>query len=86
MPTKGGGGEGLVGGGTIQSGTQNCRRLPFLPYDKQVDQTLVSPPLGLTFSHYPHNGALLCSGVQAEWVRCATTILEEPTQTVIEKE
>ena len=28
----------------------------------------------------PIMGAPLCSGVQAEWTRCATTILEEPTQ------
>ena len=50
------GGEGLVGEGTMQNGTQNCRRHPFLPHDKQVDWTLVSPPLGLAFSHYPHSG------------------------------
>ena len=31
-------------------------------------------------------GATLCSGVQAEQTRCATTILEEPTQKASENE
>ena len=34
----------------------------------------------------PIMGAPLCTGVQAEWTRCATTILEEPTQKVSENE
>ena len=31
-------------------------------------------------------GTSLCSGVQAEWAKCTTTILEEPTQKVSENE
>ena len=34
----------------------------------------------------PIMGAPLCSGVQAEWTRCATTILEEPTWRTSENE
>ena len=39
----------------------------------------MSPPPELTFSPYFHKGGPLCSGLQAEWTRCATTSLEEPT-------
>ena len=31
-------------------------------------------------------GAPLCTIAQAEWTRCATTVLEEPTQRVSENE
>ena len=31
-------------------------------------------------------GAPLCSTVQAEWTKCTTTIMEEPTQEVSENE
>ena len=36
--------------------------------------------------HTPIMGAPLCSGVQAEWTRCTTTVLEEPTLKVSERE
>ena len=56
MPTGGEKGEGSVGGATIQSGVPSCRRHPFLPHEKQVDQMLMSPPLKSTFSHCSDRG------------------------------
>ena len=39
----------------------------------------MSPPLKLTFSHHSHKGDPLCTVVQTEWARCATTAVEEQT-------
>ena len=36
---------------------QDCWRHPFLPHEEPVDQTLMSPPLKSTSSHYPCNGS-----------------------------
>ena len=77
-------GQRLVGGGTVWSGTLGYRRHPFIPCEKPADQTLLSPPSEST-SHHP-TWAPLCTNVWAEWTRCATTILEKPTQRVSENE
>ena len=79
-------GERPVEGETMWSGMPDCKRCPFIPHEKPVDQTLMSPPLDLTSSHHPIMGAPLCSGVWTKWTRCATTVLEEPTQRVSENE
>ena len=50
-------GQRPVGGGTVWSGTPDCRRHPFIPREKPADQMLVRPPLELTSSHHPHNGS-----------------------------
>ena len=56
MPTGGGESEGLVEGGTIQSGAPSCGRHPFLPCEEPVDRMLMCPPLKLTFSHHSDRG------------------------------
>ena len=48
--------KGLVGRGTIQSGTLGCRRSPFLPHEESVDRMLTRSPPKLTFSHHPYRG------------------------------
>ena len=64
----------------------DCWRHSFLSHGEQVDWTLTSLPLELIFLITPVIGAPLCSAVQAEWTKCVTTILEEPTQKMGETE
>ena len=82
MPTKGGE-RWKTGGRRNHTNNANCWRHPFLPHEKPVDWTLISPPPELTFSHYPHNGSSMYRCMS--WPRCATT-MEEPTQKVSENE
>ena len=50
--------EGLVGGGTIWSGTPSCWRSPFILHKEPADGKLMSPPPKPTFSHYSCIGDL----------------------------
>ena len=50
--------EGLVEGGTIQSGVPSCRQHPFLPHEEPADRTLMSPPPKLTFYHHSQQRGL----------------------------
>ena len=50
----------------------------YLMKNQQTEHSQVLPWNQLLLIN-PLMGAPLCSGVQAEWTRCATTILKEPT-------
>ena len=56
MPTRGGGGKGLVGGGAIWNGAAGCWRHPFLPCEEPADETLMRLLLKPTFPHHSHRG------------------------------
>ena len=55
-PTRGEESEGLVGGGTIQSGMPDHWQFPLVPCEEPVDRMLMSPPPKPSFTHHSCKG------------------------------